>query len=596
MKSLIYVMKKGLKGVELTYFFNFVALFFMVLATVFTSFLSKVLVDALSLQLYKAEYIERFVIYMISLGKGEQFIYDNLYCLPIAIVISSFILALVTIARNLLRYKCSASINKTLQYGLFSHLQRQPYSYFQKAKPGDLIQTCTRDVDVVRKFMIMELNQTAYTLFIVVLCFAILMEISYKLTLVSLSLLPFMFFYSFFLIKEVRNRYRKADDSEAMMTDDISENLNSIRVVKAYNEEIYEIKRFEDKLKDYENKYKKWRIFSSFFFSSSDIFIFATSALAIIYSLYLVYKKEITEGTLVVAYTFINMIVWPLRDSATMLSNLGQAFASADRIKKLFLEEEEDINSGIEAKINGDIEFKNVSFAYQDRKNQYALKNISFSIKKGQTVAILGKTGSGKSTLLLLLTRLFDPSQGHIYLDGIDITKISKRCVRKNIVPVLQDPFLFSKSIKDNIALSNENASDSDIYEATKIADLDKTIEGFEKGFDTPVGEKGVTLSGGQKQRVAIARTVLSKASVMIFDDSLSAVDSKTDLNIRKSLANLDKRTTKIIITSRINSAKSADKIIVLDKGQIEEIGTHEELIKNNGLYEKLDKIQERRQ
>ncbi|HBM69823.1 MAG TPA: ABC transporter ATP-binding protein, partial [Firmicutes bacterium] len=363
-----------------------------------------------------------------------------------------------------------------------------------------------------------------------------------------------------------------------------------------YNEEIYEIKRFEDKLKDYENKYKKWRIFSSFFFSSSDIFIFATSAIAIIYSLYLVYKKEITEGTLVVAYTFINMIVWPLRDTATMLSNLGQAFASADRIKKLFLEEEEDINSGIEAKINGDIEFKNVSFAYQDRKNQYALKNISFSIKKGQTVAILGKTGSGKSTLLLLLTRLFDPSQGHIYLDGIDITKISKRCVRKNIVPVLQDPFLFSKSIKDNIALSNENASDSDIYKATKIADLDKTIEGFEKGFDTPVGEKGVTLSGGQKQRVAIARTVLSKASVMIFDDSLSAVDSKTDLNIRKSLANLDKRTTKIIITSRINSAKSADKIIVLDKGQIEEIGTHEELIKNNGLYEKLDKIQERRQ
>lgn len=595
MKNLFYVMKKGLKGIGLTYFFNFVTLFFMVLATVFTSFLSKVLVDTLSFELYKAEYIERLIINIISLGKGEQFIYDNLYCLPIAIAISSIVLALVTVVRNLLRYKSSASINKTLQYGLFCHLQRQPYSYFQKAKSGDLIQTCTRDVDVVRKFMIMELNQTAYTFFIVILCFAILMEISWKLTLVSLSLLPLMFIYSFFLIKEVRRRYRKADDSEADMTDDISENLNSIRVVKAYNAETYEINRFEDKLMDYENKYKKWRIFSSFFFSSSDIFIFATSALSIIFSLYLVYKQEITAGTLVVAYTFINMMVWPLRDTATTLSNLGQAQASADRIRKLFEEQEEDITTGIEKEIEGNIEFKNVSFSYPDEKDLTVLKNISFSIKKGETVAILGKTGSGKSTLLLLLTRLYNPSEGEILLDGTDITKISKKCIRSNIVPVLQDPFLFSKTIKDNIAISKKDATDEDIYKAAKIASLDNTIASFEKGYETPVGEKGVTLSGGQKQRVAIARTVLSGAKVMIFDDSLSAVDAQTDLNIRKGLASLDKNSTKIIITSRINSAKSADKIIILDKGQIEEMGTHEQLIKRNGLYAKLDQIQERR-
>ena len=309
---------------------------------------------------------------------------------------------------------------------------------------------------------------------------------------------------------------------------------------------------------------------SSFFFSSSDIFIFSSGALALIYSLYLVYIGEITSGTLVISYSFINMMVWPLRNTATSLSNLGQVQASADRIKTLLDEKEEDIVSGDTLQINGDIEFKNVSFSYPDEKEVQVLDNVSFKIKKGQSVAILGKTGSGKSTLLLLLTRLYDPTSGNIYIDGKDIKSISKECIRKQIVPVLQDPFLFSKTIKDNISISNKDATEEDIKKATRIASLSKTIESFEKGYETPVGEKGVTLSGGQKQRVAIARTIVSKAKVMIFDDSLSAVDAKTDLEIRQKLATLDTNPTKIIITSRINSAKTSDFIIVLDKGKVE--------------------------
>lgn len=595
MKNLFYVIKRSLKGTGLLYALNFVALFFMTLCTVFTSFLSKVLVDAFKHELYKAEFLEKGVIQLISLGKGEEFIYENMYCLPIAIIVSAIVLAIVTIIRGYLRFKSSASINKTLQYGLFCHLQNQPYEYFQKVKSGDLIQTCTRDVDVVRKFMIMETNQTVYTIFIFILCSSVLFELSVKLTLVCLSLLPVMFIYSFFLIKEVRKRYRATDDSEAEMVDDISEVLNSVRVIKAYNSEVYEIDKFEGKLANYETKFRKWRILSSFFFSSSDIFIFASSALSLIYSLYLVYTGEITSGTLVVSYSFINMMVWPLRDTATTLSNLGQAEASADRIKALLDELEEDTTTGKDIKIKGDIEFRNVSFSYPDEKDTLVLDNVSFKIKSGQSVAILGKTGSGKSTLLLLLTRLYDPTSGNIYIDGIDIKEFSKESIRRQIVPVLQDPFLFSKTIKDNIALSNKDATEEDIRKASKIASLTKTIDSFEKGYDTPVGEKGVTLSGGQKQRVAIARTIISKAKVMIFDDSLSAVDAKTDLEIRNGLAKIESHPTKIIITSRINSAKTSDQIIVLDKGKIEEKGSHDELVRQNGIYSSLVSIASRR-
>ena len=265
----MFVVKKALKGTGWVYFLSFVALFFMTLATVFTSFLSKVLVDAFKNELYKAENIEKLVINIISLGKGEQFIYDNMYVLPVAIIISSLILAGITILRGYLRFRSSASINKNMQYSLFCHLQNQPYEYFQRAKSGDLIQTCTRDVDVLRKFLIMETSQAFYTLFIFILCSSILFEISVKLTLVCLSLLPIMFIYSFFIIKEVRKRYRATDDSEADMVDDISEVLNSIRVIKAYNSETYEINKFEGKLKDYEGKFKRWKMVSSFFFSSS---------------------------------------------------------------------------------------------------------------------------------------------------------------------------------------------------------------------------------------------------------------------------------------------------------------------------------------
>ena len=602
----IHCMKKFWKtiwfltdGVHGLYIWSLIVQLFMVLSQIFTFYLSKVLVDALTplsgggFALDNSQPLERFVVYLITFGKGNDFVYANLWVLPVAVTIAGIVTTLMSFYRMFLRSQTTADINKVMQLSLFEHLERLPFSFYKKNKSGDMIQTCTRDCDVVRKFIISDVSSVTYTLYIVIFCYVILSSISWRLTMVSLSPLPIMFIYSFFLIKEVRKRYRATDDSEAKMTDKISENLNAVRIVKAYNNEKYEIDEFENILTDYRGKFIYWRKMSSFFFSSSDIFVFGAKALALIYSIYLCYIGDITAGTVVLSVSYINMMVWPLRDVATILSNLGQSLASVDRINKILDEPIEDTVSGLTSPIKGNIDFIHTGFAYDDGKTE-VIHDVTFSIKEGQSVAIMGKTGSGKSTLSQLLTRLYDYTSGSIKVDGIELKDIQKAYLRRNIVPVLQDPFLFSKTIYENIRLANKRATIDDIKRAAQIASVDKTIMQFKDGYDTPVGEKGVTLSGGQKQRVAIARTIMSNAPVLIFDDSLSAVDTETDLEIRSHLKQLSKSTTTILITHRISTAKDADLIVVLDEGKVAEIGTHEELVNKPGLYKRIYDIQTR--
>lgn len=580
---------KGSKGV---YIASFVFQFLMTLFTVFTSFLSKVLVDALTHELEQAEFLEEFVIRMLTSNRGPTYLYEHMNILPVAVVVSALLTASISYLRFTLRVKASTQINKRMQLHLFSHLERLPYSYYKTEKSGDLIQTCTRDLDVTRQFMVMDMSQMTYTLFIVVLCFSVLFEISWKLTLVSLALFPIMFVYSFFLIKEVRRRYRKTDDSEAEMVDRISQNLNGVRLVKAYNAESKEIAKFEERLAHYSKAYRHEKKLSAFFFGSSDIFIFAARTIAIVYAIVLVFQREITAGSVFISYTFVNMMVWPLRNTATTLSRLGMTLAATDRIQRLLSLPQEDLLTGKDLPIRGDIEFRDVSFAYPDEPEKPVIQGVSFHVPQGSTVALMGKTGSGKSSLSGLLTRLYAPTSGDIFIDGTPIEEFSLSCLRRNVVPVLQDPFLFSKSISENIKIANKNATEKDIANAARIASVDKAIEGFSKGYDTPVGEKGVTLSGGQKQRLAIARTVLSGAPVLIFDDSLSAVDAQTDLAIRRELKALSSRHTTFIITHRVGTAKDADLILVLDEGKITEMGKHEDLVKGNGLYRRIADIQ----
>ncbi len=594
MKKLFLALKRNIRNCRLLYAMNFVSQFVMVFFSVFSTFLAKVLVDSLQGTLSSADPIENWVVSMISLNRGAAYLDEHRYILIVAVSLSGVLTAGASIIRMLIRAHALEQIRKNIQYDLFTHLERLPYPYFKSHKEGDLIQTCTRDADVVRNFFINDMSQASYVLSVGTLCLATLFSISWKLTLVSISLMPIMFVYSFFMIKGVRSRYRVTDESEARLTEKISENLYATRIVKAFNQERYEIAQFEITLDDYKHKFVAWKKLSSFFYASSDIFIFASRVIALLFAIYLATKKpaEITAGTVVLSYTFVNMIVWPMRSLATSLSNLGQAMASNDRIEAVMGEAEEDTKTGLTPRIDGAIEFDDVAFAYFDAPEDKVLNGVSFKVKPGQSVAIMGKTGSGKSTLSLLLTRLYDVTGGQIKVDGIDIKDIQKHYLRTQIVPVLQDPFLFSKSIADNIAASRSTATREEIRRAAYIASVDEAISRFQDGYDTPVGEKGVTLSGGQKQRVAIARTILSGAPVLIFDDSLSAVDMATDLSIRTRLKSLDSSQTILLITHRVATAKDADLILVLDQGKIVEAGNHEQLVKQGGIYARINAIQ----
>jgi ATP-binding cassette subfamily B protein len=578
------------KGYRFAYAMCFLILLLAVILTTLSIFMSKVLVDTLTGDIFDSPKAGWLELWIANLFGGPEFLTNNLWIFSIIIIGIAIATALVGCTRIILRVYVSTGVGRNIQLSLFNHIDHLPYTYFKRHQSGDLIQTCTRDETVLRKFMISETFSIIYTVYIVTFSFLILISLSWKIAMISLVLLPVLFIYSFFIIKGVRKRYRETDDSESVITSKIQENLSAVRIVKAFNNEAYEIKEFEKSLNDYEVKFIHWRKLSSFFFSSSDIFVFGTIVLTLIYGTYLALIGEISAGTLVISFSFVDMMVWPLRDVATILSNLARAMVSIDRINLIIDEPIEDIKTGVTPKLDGEIEFSHVGFHFEDSEVDL-LKDISFKIKAGQSVAIMGKTGSGKSTLAYLLTRLYDYSSGSIKLSGVELNTIAKGYLRRNVATVLQEPFLFSKSIINNIKIADKNASNEAVYRAAKIADIHSSIVSFDKGYDTEIGERGVTLSGGQKQRVAIARTILDDSPILIFDDSLSAVDTETDLKIRERLKERTKNTT-IIITHRVATAKDADLILVIENGYITQSGCHNDLLKQDGLYKRIYDIQ----
>jgi ATP-binding cassette subfamily B protein len=577
------------KGHRLSYFFAFFILFFALLFMQLSTFMTKVLVDTL-LDQPPTGPIDTFLTYIMG---GQAFLKNNLWVFSIMIFGFGLARAFIFYGRLIIRGTIETNIAKTIQLDIFYHIERLPYPYLKKTKSGDLIQTATRDLDIVKQFIMRQLNSLVYTIFLTFISFALLYSVSWKIALSSILILPVMFTYAFFYIKKVRQLFRVTEDSDGLVSAKIEETLSGIRLVKAFNNEQYEIEQFDNQLFDYRDKFIKWRKASSFFFASSDIFVFGQIILTTLFGIYLTIIGEVTISIVIVAFEFVSMVVWPVRDVATTLSNFSQTMASIDRLNLILKQPLEDIDSGERPIIKGGISIKNMSFHYDDT-DEVLLKNISLDIKPGETIAIMGKTGSGKSTLSHLLTRLYDYTSGSISIDGYELKSIAKHYIRHQIATVLQEPFLFSKSIINNLKIANKNASMEDIQNAAKIADIHHNIMSFKEGYDTRVGEKGVTLSGGQKQRLAIARTIINQAPILVFDDSLSAVDTETDINIRTALKKRQSTSTTLIITHRVATAKDADKIVVLDHGTIAQLGTHEQLIQQEGLYKRIFDIQTR--
>lgn len=474
---------------------------------------------------------------------------------------------------------------------LYDHLQHMEYYEHVKAQTGDLTQRCTSDVETTRKFLEHQLPQVGEILFTVVITLITMLSINVELTLYSLCVIPFIFLASVVFFTKVKKTFRKVEQTDSEMHTTLQENLTGVRVVKAFGRQSYEIGKFKEKNTNHREQVRKMINLMSWYWSMSDLLCMAQAAIVLFISIAWAANGRVTLGTVILFSVYIRNLIWPIRQLGRVISDMGQAFVALDRIIEVMDKQAEPKETqGITPEIKGNLVFKNVSFQYPD--GTCPLKDISFEVKQGQTVGVLGPTGCGKSSLVHLLVRLFDYQEGSVLLDGYELEEYDKKWLRSHVGIVLQEPFLFSKTVMDNIRLAKPDATRDEIENAARIAAIHDSISSFEKGYDTLVGERGVTLSGGQIQRVAIARTILKEHPILVFDDSLSAVDMETDIMIRDALKERSKGVTTFIISHRINTLAQADFIIVIDKGRIIQQGTHSDLIRGGGLYARIWAIQ----
>lgn len=535
--------------------------------------------------------VSKFIRIVFSIFERNDISNINLWICGAAIIALTALNGLFQFLKGKWSSEASEAVARKTRDRLYDHLQKMSYDYHVKAETGDLLQRCSSDVETIRRFLAMQFVEMGRGIFMLVSVSAIMFTLNVKLAMISMTAVPFLFVFAFVFFTKVQKVFLMCDESEGRLSTTIQENLTGMRVVRAFGKERYEIDRFDERNAEYRDLVYKLIKLLAYYWSISDALCLIQIASILVIGAYLSATGVISIGTLLVFMTYEGMLLWPVRQMGRILTDMGKSFVAAKRIFEILDAPTEIMEETSEKHgIKGSIEFDNVSFQYEEGKP--VLKNISFKVKSGQTVAILGPTGSGKTSMVNLLPRLYDYTDGSIKIDGIELKTIDKKWIRENVGIALQEPFLFSKTIKENILLSKDDAKDGEVYAAAEIASVHDTILEFEQGYETAVGEKGVTLSGGQKQRVTIARTILNNYPILIFDDSLSAVDTETDAAIRKALKERSREVTTFIISHRITTLAEADIILVLDKGRLIQKGTHEELLAHDGLYKKIWTIQ----
>ena len=533
--------------------------------------------------------IPAFLLFFYNNANGiASFLLTN----AILIVCIAFVREIINIIVDVNIYKLSEIVGCKAQIEYFNKVQNLPYSYLNHAETGDLIQRSTQDINRFKRFITGSLLELFNSLCKVVVYGISMVLINPEFTLYVFIMLPIYFISSYFYFKKQSNDFVAMEEKEGEMTNVLQENLTGIRVVKAFANEKFEINKFNNSLEEYTSVWKRTTKRMSTFWGVSDILTYTQLLLVFVLSIYFIMNKGMDFDEVVVMFLYTEQIVWPCRNLGRQLAEFGKTSICAGRILEIIEKEDEYKNDENQTpEIKGNIEFKDVSFKFEDATIP-TLNNINLVINKGETIAIIGKTGSGKSTFVNMLNRLLDPTSGQILLDGNDITKMDKKHVRKHVGIILQEPFLYSRTIGQNINITLPYDDAKKAKELAHIASVDNDIESFELKYETMVGERGVTLSGGQKQRISIARMLADQREILVFDDSLSAVDTETDLKIRNALKQKEGKSTMIIITHRITTAKDADKIVVFEDGKISHIGKHEELIKQEGLYKTIWEIQ----
>jgi len=537
-----------------------------------------------------------------SLPAPVMWLYDSLNTygtLASSLLICAALIAGIELISGVFNYFSRVSIAKgserminNLRIRLFTHTQNLPFEWHTNNQTGDIIQRCTSDVETVRRFVFQQLLEVVRTALLVIIAIVIMYSLNPIMATVVTAFMPFVLGYTVFFFFRVGDKFLAADEAEGALMVRVQENLTGVRVVRAFGREVYETDRFDEKNIDYTNKWSKLGGTLGVYWGLGDAISFAQMLSVLIVGAYLATTSDFSVGDLLVFLGYTNMLMWPVRQLGRIVSEMSKAGVSIKRINKIFdAPVESDAPDAITPPMNEDIEFKDVSFTYDE---QPVLKDVSFKIKKGTTFGILGATGSGKSTITYLLNRLYDlpEDSGVIMIGDVDISRIKKAYLRRNIGLVLQEPFLFSKTLLENIDIASRGRALSKVRDKARIAAVDDNIMEFTKGYDTIVGERGVTLSGGQKQRVAIARTLMMDAPIMVFDDSMSNLDMETDAKIRESLREDTEGATVILISHRITTLMKADVIMVLEDGQVEEIGSHAELVEKDGIYRRIYDLQ----
>ena len=533
-----------------------------------------------------------FLMNPINALGGRDFLRQNLWIPALALILMNVVNGVFTFIKGRSSAIASENIARKLRNDLYRHLQHLPFAYHVKAQAGELIQRCTSDVDTIRRFLAVQVMEVVNTVLMVVIAMSILLPRSVPITLYSLILVPPLFCFATWFFKMVHKSFEVADEADGVLNAVLQENLSGVRVVRAFGQQEREVEKFDRVNNDLRKKNLRLNVLLALYWGGGDAISMTQTLLTLVVCIIYACNGWITVGTLIVFTSTLGMLLFPIRQLGRTLSDAGKAMVSMKRVQAILHEEAEpDEPNALKPDLHGDIVFDHVSFAYPD-DNVPVLRDVSFTIPAGKTAAVLGGTGSGKSTMMYLLQRLYTPTNGKITIGGVDIQQIDRKYLRAHVGLILQEPFLYSKSIRENVGITAPEQEAERIEHAADIASASGFIAKADKGWETVVGERGVTLSGGQKQRIAIARTLLKDNNILIFDDSLSAVDTETDAQIRAALRHEQKDVTTLIISHRVTTLSQADLILVLENGQITQQGTHAELCSQPGLYQRINSIQ----
>lgn len=491
--------------------------------------------------------------------------------------------------------KAAETLVKTMRDKVFRHLLALPDDWYGKNRTGDIIQRCTSDINMVKDFLSEQLVSVFRIVVMLALSLFFMFSLHVGLTLIALAGVPVLLTTSLIFHKKVSPEFEICDENEGKLSAIVQENLTGVRVVRAFGREVYEKEKFDNQNRYYMGLWDRVNKMFCRYWSVADLIANLQIMLLVVFGAVFAIRGELSAGAYIAFLSYNGYLTWPIRQLGRVISEMSKAGVSLRRIEGILNaapERDEDGAEHVTTDYRGDIAFDRVSFSFDGKTP--VLEDVSFTVPAGSTVGILGGTGSGKSTLARLLDRLYPLPEGSgtISVGGIDIRRLRAAELRSNIGFVLQEPYLFSRTIGENLRLAKQTASDAELRAAAHIACLDSAVDGFPSGYDTFVGERGVTLSGGQKQRAAIARTLVQDTPILIFDDSLSAVDTETDATIRARLAGREGRATTLLISHRTATLMHTDRIVVLDRGRVAEIGTHEELLAKNGIYRRIYDIQ----